>query len=290
MTNRKQDTKYHEVLKQAAIYSYHKPGNYPPAGYRVIDFDENKKTGFYADVLSNGNDIIIAYRGTESGQDIRNDVAMTKSKIPAQAIDAIRIYDKVKREHPNADIVVTGHSLGGSLAEIVSGIRGSLAVTFNAYGIRDMFRERNVLKENNVVNYVNEYDVVTMGNGQNHIGEIYSVSNNTNNPFKNHEAENMGQLSNRVQKTSAEIKRNFENNHSLIKIKRQIEEGGNNIKSKLQHEIAEYQKKQNTELQNFKHSSGRTPCVGSYQVSGYTRSDGVKVDDYIRRCGAKHGR
>ena len=99
--NRKQDTKYHEVLKQAAIYSYHKPGNYPPAGYRVIDFNENKNTGFYADVLSNGNDIIIAYRGTESGQDIRNDVAMAKSKIPAQAMDAIRIYDKVKREHPN---------------------------------------------------------------------------------------------------------------------------------------------------------------------------------------------
>ena len=67
MTNRKQDTKYHEVLKQASIYSYHKPGNILPSGYRVIDFAENKNTGFYADVLSNGNDIIIAYRGTESG-------------------------------------------------------------------------------------------------------------------------------------------------------------------------------------------------------------------------------
>ena len=213
---------------------------------------------------------------------------MAKSKIPAQTTDAIRIYDKVKREHPNADIVVTGHSLGGSLAEIVSGIRGSLAVTFNAYGVRDMFRNKNILKEDNVVNYVNEYDIVTMVNGQNHIGGIYSVSNNTNNPFKNHEAENMGQLSNRVQKTSEEIKRNFENNHSLIKLKRQIEEGGNNIKSKLQQEIAEYQKKRNTELQNFKYSSRKTPCVGSYQVSGYTRSDGTKVGEYTRTCGAKH--
>ncbi len=51
MTNLKQDTKYHEVLKQAAIYSYHKPGSYPPAGYRVIDYAENKNTGFYADVF-----------------------------------------------------------------------------------------------------------------------------------------------------------------------------------------------------------------------------------------------
>ena len=65
MTNYKQDTKYHEVLKQAAIYSYHEEGSYPPVGYRVIDFSENKNTGFYADVLSNGKNIIIAYRGTD---------------------------------------------------------------------------------------------------------------------------------------------------------------------------------------------------------------------------------
>ena len=50
MTNKKQDTKYHEVLKQASIYSYHDEGGYPPAGFKVIDFAENKNTGFYADV------------------------------------------------------------------------------------------------------------------------------------------------------------------------------------------------------------------------------------------------
>ena len=32
----------------------------------------------------------------------------------------------------------------------------------------------------------------------------------------------------------------------------------------------------------------KTPCVGSYEVSGYTRKDGTEVDDYIRTCGAKH--
>ena len=29
MTNQKQDTRYHEVLKQAAIYSYHENCSYP---------------------------------------------------------------------------------------------------------------------------------------------------------------------------------------------------------------------------------------------------------------------
>ena len=281
MTNRKQDTKYHEVLKQASIYSYHKPGNYPPAGYRVIDFNENKNTGFYADVLSNGNDIIIAYRGTESGQDIRNDVAMAKSKIPAQAIDAIRIYDKVKREHPNSDIVVTGHSLGGSLAEIVSGIRGNLAVTFNACGVGDMFKNKNALKEDNVVNYVNEYDAVSMVNGQNHIGEIFAVSKKTNGFIDNHRAENIGDLSKRVQKTPEDIKETTQRIHPNSSQIKDI------ISGKI---IQNYESRRNSNLQEFKHAKQQTPCVGSYQVSGYTRSDGVKVDDYIRRCGAKHGR
>ena len=29
-------------------------------------------------------------------------------------------------------------------------------------------------------------------------------------------------------------------------------------------------------------------CAGTYHVSGYVRSDGVKVSDYDRTCGAKH--
>lgn len=31
MTNRKNDTKYHEILKQASIYVYHNGNNYPLA-------------------------------------------------------------------------------------------------------------------------------------------------------------------------------------------------------------------------------------------------------------------
>ena len=35
-------------------------------------------------------------------------------------------------------------------------------------------------------------------------------------------------------------------------------------------------------------SSSQKGCVGSYQVSGYTRSDGTDVKSYTRTCGAKH--
>ena len=34
--------------------------------------------------------------------------------------------------------------------------------------------------------------------------------------------------------------------------------------------------------------SNGSECVGSYQVSGYTRSDGTEVSGYTRTCGAAH--
>ena len=60
--------------------------------------------------------------------------------------------------YPNSDVTVTGHSLGGSLSQIVSSVRGCDAVTFNAYGTKDMFKDPASIKEDNIVNYVNEKD------------------------------------------------------------------------------------------------------------------------------------
>ena len=40
-------------------------------------------------------------------------------------------------------------------------------------------------------------------------------------------------------------------------------------------------------MNNNKQSSN-SQCVGSYSVSGYTRSDGTKVRDYTRTRGVKH--
>ena len=163
MAKRKNDTKYHEVLKQAAGYSY-KNGSSAPEGYKVIKSVDNKDTGFHAEVLAKGNDVIVAYRETDQpiGIDGINDFAMARKNIPEQATDAIKVYDQVKQDYPNADITVTGHSLGGSLSQIVSSVRGCETVTFNAYGTKDMFKDPASIKEDNIVNYVNEKDYITM--------------------------------------------------------------------------------------------------------------------------------
>lgn len=274
MTSRKNDVKYHEILKQASISVYPKGANKIPAGYRVIDKAENKKNGFYAEAMTNGKDIIVVYRGTERTlNDLKSDIAMAHSDIPAQATDAINFHDKVKRENPDMEVSVTGHSLGGSLAEIVSGIRGTLAVTFNAYGVKDMFKAGTKLKEGNIVNYVNEQDGITMVNGENHIGEIYSVPNLGQTFLQRHFLEGMGNLSERQPITPEELKKTKERIHpTIIKYKNQIDHlvETRNI------------------MRNHRKSTNSSECIGSYSVRNYTRSDGTEVGGYTRTCGAKH--
>ena len=206
-TDKKNDTDYHEILKQAAIYAYHGKDAEIPEEYSLEESVRNPQTGFYADVLVGKDDVIIAFRGTELfSKDTFNDVAMARSRIPAQTRDALDLYNKVKMEYPDKEIVLIGHSLGGSLADIVGALNGELAVSFNAYGVRDLFNENAVIQEDNIVNYVNTQDAITVVNGENHIGEIYSVPNLENNFFGKHNAEGMGELSEREKITTEEIK------------------------------------------------------------------------------------
>ena len=223
MVKRKNDTKYHEVLKQAAGYSY-KKGSPAPEGYKVVKSVDNKDTGFHAEVLAKGNDVIVAYRGTDNmfGRDGRNDFAMARKNIPEQATEAVKVYDQVKQDYPNSEVTVTGHSLGGSLSQIVSSVRGCGAVTFNAYGVKDMFKDPASIKEDNIINYVNEKDYITMCNAKNHIGETYSIEGTTDKDA--HYLETMGSLEKRNIRTSQELKKSFEENLSVkTKIRNNID-------------------------------------------------------------------
>lgn len=204
--DRKNDTDYHEILRQAAIYAYHGKDAEIPEGYSLEESVRNVETGFYADVLVGEDNVIIAIRGTNDGGDLNDDVAMVRSRIPEQTRDALDLYNRVKKEYPDKNIISTGHSLGGSLAEIVGALNGELAVGFNAYGVRDLFNENAVIQEDNIVNYVNIQDAVTMVNGENHIGDIFSVPNLGKWVKGKHDAERMGELSEREKITTEEIK------------------------------------------------------------------------------------
>lgn len=212
---RKDDLEFHKLLKQMAQYSYRKDGGSLPQGYEVLKSVDNPKTGFYADILKKGDNIVIAYRGTNNrfGKDGLNDVAMARSRMPAQATDALRVYDEISelyKDNPNIKITTTGHSLGGSLSQIVGGMRGAESVSFNAYGVRDLFKDPKNLKTDNIVNYINEKDSIPMANAGNHIGESYSVLQNpeySNRLDIRHQTEALGDLTTRTLRTAEELEK-----------------------------------------------------------------------------------
>ena len=264
-----QEIQKHEILKQAALYSYDVNKNKIPNGYKLVGISSHNN-GFYACVLKKDNNIIIAYRGTNSDSwaDLKNDISMGVKIKPEQAKNALNLYDQIHYEYPNCSIELTGHSLGGSLAQIVGATRNIETVTFNAHGTRN-FMGKNKIYDDKIINYCNPKDWVSTRNAKNHIGKCYEIGSISDN-VSSHKIESMQPLENRVPTTHEELQ-------------------GAWARTKRKQEELDYYRKTGKHMpirmQNSEFSSN---CIGSYSVSGYTREDGTKVAGYTRTCGAKH--
>ena len=86
----------------------------------------NHKNGFYSEVYTKGNKAILAIRGTEteSGakelvKDGLNDTQMGLGYLPFQMRDAELAYIQTIRQYGKENVILTGHSLGGSEAQIL---------------------------------------------------------------------------------------------------------------------------------------------------------------------------
>ncbi len=110
---------------------------YKPAGSRadVGNFTYDSSMGDSEEgVWTSGSKAIIAYRGSSSAKDwLYSDVKIALGTEPSdpRVQKSIRFYDAVKKKYPNKTIVVTGHSLGGRLATLVSQARGARVVSFS---------------------------------------------------------------------------------------------------------------------------------------------------------------
>ncbi len=104
--------------------------------------------------------IYVSHRGTKSWRDIGSDVAVALGMESGNARfkRAKREVSRLVSENPGYRIVSTGHSLGGSLAE-VSGKDVGKVVTFNkGAGLGSLYRSRGKYQKD----YINEYDPVSM--------------------------------------------------------------------------------------------------------------------------------
>ena len=154
--------------------------------YKVLAVANDPKTGYQGAAYQrvDTGEIVIAHRGTEpNGKDAGTDAGMVFNRRNNQLNEAIEFTKRVmalakqeaeKKEQP-LSVSVTGHSLGGTLAEITAAKYGMHAETFNAYGpgaLKNLggYGVNVHAPHPNIVNHVRATDVVAAGGP--HLGQV----------------------------------------------------------------------------------------------------------------------
>ncbi|MCL1536497.1 DUF6792 domain-containing protein, partial [Xanthomonas nasturtii] len=127
------------------------------------------------------NEIIVAHRGTETERELKQDgvytdggmVAARHNRQAAEALEltkhALVYAQKLGKDGEAVDVTVTGHSLGGNLAQVSAHHYGLKGETFNAYGAVSLDR-RIPEGGSDVINHVMAGDAVSAASK--HYGQV----------------------------------------------------------------------------------------------------------------------
>ena len=148
-------------------------GNTDYKNWKVIDtYTDN--SGVHINLYKDGEDVLFAIKGTEvelnrkGYDDIKADLSLAVPKvIPHQFKAACSYFESIKEIYPN--IVFTGYSLGGSIAQLLGSKYGNETITFCAYGTGQMLKSDG----SNIRNYGNAADPIFLANFDNQIGSVY---------------------------------------------------------------------------------------------------------------------
>lgn len=148
--------------------------------YKIIEHVNNRATGYQGTTYLrvDTGQVFVAHRGTEGlAQDVGADAAMVALRVNSQAPEAIRLTARAiefARQESNdgvkpAEVIVTGHSLGGTLAQVTAHHFDLKGETFNAYGAASLSR-RIPEGGSSVINHVMANDPVSAASP--HYGEV----------------------------------------------------------------------------------------------------------------------
>ena len=277
----------------------------------------NHRNGFYAEVYTKGDKAILTFRETElksgkkeGSKDVFSDGLIGLEYLPYQMKDAESAYLKTVSKYGKDNVILTGHSLGGSEAQILGAKYGAKTVTFAAYGTKTL-TGMEINYTDNITNYGNAQDGIFTKNIDGQIGKTIILNSNGpkdgvfkkeydfHNPLPPHNIENFGDLSKGIEYK----KEVFEDDKTpLFKI-------GVEYNDYIPDEILDTKNRvlYNGEI-NFNNLEENTPLYNLYTeqlfnnepiptkkeldkrarigeliyVEEYTRSDGTKVSGYYR--------
>lgn len=178
---------------------YHPRGNREKVNvdgvvYEVVEFVDNKKTGYQGVIYQRPDtgEIVVAHRGTEFKREllkdgIAADGGMVANEVNSQAKDALDLtaralryaqQDGARNKTAPPEVTVTGHSLGGCLAQIAAHHYDLKGETFNAYGAAGL-KGINPHEPNatNVINHVMAGDAVSAASP--HYGKTVTYATRT---------------------------------------------------------------------------------------------------------------
>jgi hypothetical protein len=177
----------------------------------------------YVDFVNNEtNTIVVAVRGTSTMEDIFQDIYIWSASALLQLsglfgtfikfwpretiaelvkfivkqftnfqllywVDVEKHIIRLKEEHPTSNIYLTGHSLGGGVAGVISAHLNIPAITFSSPGLGYSYKTYDIeLKKliNNFVNVVPMSDPVPLLDSQ--VGQIQNIECNTEEPLSCH--------------------------------------------------------------------------------------------------------
>jgi hypothetical protein len=110
---RKNDKEYYAVFAKAAYEK--KPEEVVKKYYgNEWRIDKSLSTSRYQ-IYTNGQDVIMANRGTHQFEDLVSDYAILQGKVNSDPrfVEARDTYKKLKAKYCGKNVILTGHSLGG---------------------------------------------------------------------------------------------------------------------------------------------------------------------------------
>lgn len=147
-----------DYAKLACATYYAGPGQYydNPAGYMVDDWKVQKfekgslfGDGYQGAIYVKGNDVVVSCCGTNPDQkgkllqDLVADIKIGLRMIPSQANSARAMVRAARKIAAGRRLTITGHSLGGGLAQVCGVSENVPFVTFNAPAMKSAIAASN---------------------------------------------------------------------------------------------------------------------------------------------------